>query len=1249
MKRTRSAELARRLVAALLAFSSALAMTLVVSRAEATETAAKLWEYNIYNSCIGYQYGQSADPGLVADAFCYWLSVDERPFGCSVEPPHFQSPNYGGSFTFEPRSNPGEYPGYWRFDFHCTKIDPGYPFESAGSVYLVGRANHLKDKGKCSGDGAPSCDMLLGEPIHVASGNKFEEFTLFREPSHVTGAALVLYYNSASVPGDVTGFGSSWSHTYQRVVNVGIAVVGDATVQIGRADGAVYAFAKSGSEWVGDSDVAIKLVELVAGGATTGWQVINADDDSVETYDASGKLLSLKDRAGNETSLTYSDANTPPEIAPAAGMLLAVTNQVGKQIQFHYSGAGSHISAVTDPAGNTYSFTYSAEGNIASISFPDAHTRTFLYNEPENIAAINFQVPPAIYKFGALTGIIDENGQRYSTTKYLLNNTWPNAGPMAYQTELAGGADRSTVSYSQDPTAIANGGSYSVATADALGTARTVSYTSVVGRTHATQVSQPCSSCQGLATETKTYDEDGNVTSRIDWNGNRTNYSYDTIRILELSRTEGLTAAGGTTPQTRTTSTQWDANFRFPTAVAEPLKITTSVYDPDGTLCGARGALCSKTIQATTDTNGSQAFSAPATGAPRTWAYTYNANGSVLTMNGPRTDVPDVTTYTYYANDDADFGKRGNVATITNALGQVTSITSYNLHGQPLTIVDPNGLTTTLAYDPRQRLTSRSVGTETTAYEYDSVGQLTKITLPDSSYLTYSYDAAHRMTGMQDNLGNHIAYTLDAMGNLTQEQVFDPASTLAQTRSRVFNNLNRLFQEIGAASQTTQYAYDNQGNVTSVTDPLTKVSTNAYDALNRLRQVTDPALGVTQYGYNGLDALTSVTDPKNLTTGYTVDGLGNLTLQASPDTGNTANTYDAAGNLLSQTDAKAQTTSYAYDALNRVTLITFQDDSKQAYAYDQSANGLGRLSTITETDSGSIVTSLIAYGYDQHGRVTSETRTLGGHAYVTAYSYDASGRMDGMTYPSGRTVAYTFDALGRVNQITTTKPGDSPQVVVQNVAYHPFGGVTGFTFGNGQTYARTVDQDGRIAAYTLGGASFAIAFDAASRITGITETTNPSNANTYGYDALDRLTSAVLPSSSYGYSYDGVGNRLTKTVGAATDTYAYSPTSNRIASIAPASGGSRSFTFDANGSTVADGNNNYAYDSRGRMVQAVSAVGTTGYQVNALGQRVRKTNSTGDTVFTYDTRGRLIEESDPGGTVKREYLYLGDIPVSVVQ
>ena len=41
---------------------------------------------------------------------------------------------------------------------------------------------------------------------------------------------------------------------------------------------------------------------------------------------------------------------------------------------------------------------------------------------------------------------------------------------------------------------------------------------------------------------------------------------------------------------------------------------------------------------------------------------------------------------------------------ITNAAGHRIDITAYNANGQPLTMVDANGLTTTFTYDPRRRL-----------------------------------------------------------------------------------------------------------------------------------------------------------------------------------------------------------------------------------------------------------------------------------------------------------------------------------------------------------------------------------------------------------------------------------------------------------------------------------------------------------------------------------------------------------------
>ncbi len=52
---------------------------------------------------------------------------------------------------------------------------------------------------------------------------------------------------------------------------------------------------------------------------------------------------------------------------------------------------------------------------------------------------------------------------------------------------------------------------------------------------------------------------------------------------------------------------------------------------------------------------------------------------------------------------------------------------------------------------------------------------------------------------------------------------------------------------------------------------------------------------------------------------------------------------------------------------------------------------------------------------------------------------------------------------------------------------------------------------------------------------------------------------------------------------------------------------------------------------------------------HTLGHRIRKANTFGDTLFHYDTRGRLIAETDANGVLKRELIYLGDIPVAVWQ
>src|SRR5262249_22013883 len=149
----------------------------------------------------------------------------------------------------------------------------------------------------------------------------------------------------------------------------------------------------------------------------------------------------------------------------------------------------------------------------------------------------------------------------------------------------------------------------------------------------------------------------------------------------------------------------------------------------------------------------------------RTWAYTYDSYGRVLTEDGPRTDVSDVTTYAYYTCTSGD--NCGQLHTVTDSLDHVTTFNTYSANGQPLTVIDENNVVTTFAYDSRQRLVSTSKSGETTTYSYWPTGLLKRITLPDGSYVENTYDGAHRLVQMVDGDGNKVSYVLDAMGNRT--------------------------------------------------------------------------------------------------------------------------------------------------------------------------------------------------------------------------------------------------------------------------------------------------------------------------------------------------------------------------------------------------------------------------------------------------------------------------------------------------
>lgn len=601
--------------------------------------------------------------------------------------------------------------------------------------------------------GAPSyCGV--GNPINHGNGNKVQFESDYQGVGSV-GLELQRTYNGL---GTRNGrYGTRWSSNYEKMVLLSDRFPNSVGVQ--RADGKLLNFTVAGSAtYEADADITDSLSIQTDGlGVMTAWQYKVDADQSIESYSPNGRLMSIKSREGSLQTLGYSDAATLATIAPQAGLLIRVTDQFGHQLNFVYDSS-SRIVQMTDPAGGITAYGYDSVNRLSTVTYPDGKTRTYVYNESAYTGGADLPT--------ALTGIVDENGNRFATYGY-------DSSGKAISTEHAGGVEKYSIAYTQP-------GTQSTVT-DPLGSVRNYTFQTILNTIRNTGVSQPGGAGCATAASNLTYDANGNVASRTNFNGNETTYLYDLTNNEEIVRTE---AAG--TAQAKTISTIWGA-YRLPVMIAEPKLLTAYGYD-------ASGNLLSKTVQATTDATGGQGVSPPLTGGARIWRYTYNNVGQVLTATGPRTDVVDKTTYTYDTS--------GNLSTLTNAVRQVTTLSNYDANGRVGLITDANGTSTALTYSPRGWLTGKTAtanGTvQSTTYAYDGVGQLTLVTLPDTATISYTYDGAHRLTNIADSLGNSIVYTLDNMGNRVSEQVKDPSGTLARRTSRVVDALNRVQQITGA-------------------------------------------------------------------------------------------------------------------------------------------------------------------------------------------------------------------------------------------------------------------------------------------------------------------------------------------------------------------------------------------------------------------------------------------------------------------
>ena len=787
--------------------------SVIVPLRKATKYSAsiKLWFFlSIISSSQAFAYFDTpADFGWTG----YLSGLPSAEEACRSHLPTLIGPN--GYFIFESvdylvRDGWNKNYGYCVMTEVITSPPPGsitphYQIGGALKVYSCKSPRYLvsSTNGICREDSpplsTPNSPENLGpgctttNPIKIGTGNKWLSES---DISITDNVGFTRYYNSQQIYTPLL-IGRAWTHEYSMLIE---SVPNDVWATIFRGNGKGYSFNLIGNIWTSNADIKDTLFEIKdVNGTRIGWTYKVNSTGEVETYDVNGHIVNIVNRDGLIKTLYYSDSTTPTNITTAPDLLIKVTDSFGHQLSFSYD-TSNRISTMTNPASGTYTYTYSSDGsnNLTSVTYPDGKTKTYLYGETGNVSTTP---NTGVSYTSSLTGITDENGSRYASYFY-------DAAGRANAEYLAGNVDSASLAYNVD----ASGNPTSTVVTDARGTARTYNFTTILGVVKSTGQSQPAGSGCAASAAALTYDVNGNVASRMDFKGNKTTYGYDLIRNLETSRTEGLTSAGATTPATRTTTTTWHPTWRLPlvtseytgaTATGTALRSTTTAYDTKGNI-----------------TSITEADPVRSTSRTTTMTYTYSSAvpGLVLTkvIDGPRTDVNDISTYNYYPHDatctpssatpiidpitntsPANLGCRGQLQSMSNALNQTTTYDRYNHHGQVEQMTDANGLVTTSTYDLRQRLLTRTVGTETTSLVYDGVGQVTQLTLPDASQLNYSYDAAHRLTDVQDSLGNKVHYTLDTEGNRTNETTTDPANVLTKTLSRSYDALNRLQQVTG--------------------------------------------------------------------------------------------------------------------------------------------------------------------------------------------------------------------------------------------------------------------------------------------------------------------------------------------------------------------------------------------------------------------------------------------------------------------
>ena len=673
-------------------------------------------------------------------------------------------------------------------------------------------------------------------------------------------------------------------------------------------------------------------------------------NNTIFAYDAVGNLTKETDHAGFTSSYKYDENNN----------LVNIIDKLGNQTVVRYN-ANDLVTSITNPLGGEKNFEYDSLNRKVSEKNERGVVTTYAYDEVGNIKKIKDALgAETIYEYDPNNNISKiknafgfETNYVYDSLDRLTQEINPNNTSKIYAYDNVGNI---------------------LAFTDENGNISTYAYDKVYNKKVETNA---------LSYSTfYNYDANDNLVNRIDENGNMVSFEYDvrdrnTKKILSQGETyfyeydKNGNLVKQTNPKGNNTIFAYDERDLL-TKKIDPLG-NAETYEYDG---------LSRLVKETNPEGSST-------------SYYYDSLSRLIKVVDP------LNAETSYEYDEA-----GNLLRETNANGKAT-IFEYDSLNRKIKEVNPIG--------------------STWQFEYNSLSLLTKKTDANNNVSLFNYDELNRLTKMDVEGGDEdIAYEYDNVGNITK--VSNKSAIDVFTYDSVYRIVKANSTHLSAnTNYEINYAYDPAGNKTRVTYPDGKSEILTYNSNNQIIALS--------LEYTG--DFVSKESPIFFTTTFDYDQNQNLVKQVNPNNTQILKNYDQADRLTS--------ISHQIKSLVQSPMIEPQSSTVYQpfaeYTYEYNKNGDRVKESILEkvsnedTESSNNTTMLAivkTYEYDPARRLTKVTqqKSQNGnfenliHDYYENYTYDAVGNRTRYAYTSAvenNIIDYTYNDANELVEDTFTK------------------------------------------------------------------------------------------------------------------------------------------------------------------------------------------------------------------------------------